>query len=51
MFLKVFKREGVSTEGMDTAEDFGDYLLRCKKITIEQYQTKQKEAELLLEDK
>lgn len=49
--LKVFKREGVSTEGMDTAEDFGDYLLRCKKITIEQYQTKQKEAELLLEDK
>ena len=42
---------GVSTEGMDTAEDFGDYLLRCKKITIEQYQTKQKEAELLLEDK
>ena len=49
--LKVFKREGVSTEGMDTAEDFGDYLLRCKKITIEYYQTKQKEAELLLEDK
>ena len=49
--LKVFKREGVSTEGMDTAEDFGDYLLRCKKITIEQYQMKQKEAELLLEDK
>lgn len=49
--LKVFKREGVLTEGMDTAEDFGDYLLRCKKITIEQYQTKQKEAELLLEDK
>lgn len=25
---KVFKREGISTEGMDTAEDFGDYLLR-----------------------
>lgn len=49
--LKVFKREDVSTEGMDTAEDFGDYLLRCKKITIEQYQMKQKEAELLLEDK
>ena len=49
--LKVFKREGVSTEGMDTAEDFGYYLLRCKNITIEQYQTKQKEAELLLEDK
>ena len=41
----------MNTEGMDTAEDFGDYLLRCKKITIEQYQTKQKEAELLLEDK
>jgi undecaprenyl phosphate N,N'-diacetylbacillosamine 1-phosphate transferase len=36
---KVFIRDGISTEGMDTAEDFGDYLLRQRKITKEQYQT------------
>ena len=23
--IKVFKREGINTEGMDTAEDLGDY--------------------------
>ncbi|MFH7818875.1 sugar transferase [Neobacillus thermocopriae] len=34
---KVFKRDGISAEGMDTAEDLGDYLLRNKKITKEQY--------------
>jgi undecaprenyl phosphate N,N'-diacetylbacillosamine 1-phosphate transferase len=36
-FLKVFKREGISAEGMDTAEDLGDYLLRRKKINEEEY--------------
>jgi undecaprenyl phosphate N,N'-diacetylbacillosamine 1-phosphate transferase len=34
---KVFKRDGVSAEGMDTAEDYGDYLLRDKKITDDEY--------------
>jgi undecaprenyl phosphate N,N'-diacetylbacillosamine 1-phosphate transferase len=34
---KVFQRDGVSTEGMDTAEDLGDYLLREQKITAEEY--------------
>jgi undecaprenyl phosphate N,N'-diacetylbacillosamine 1-phosphate transferase len=34
---KVFKRDGVSSEGMDTAEDYGDYLLRDKKITFDEY--------------
>jgi len=34
---KVFRRDGVSAEGMDTAEDYGDYLLREKKITEEEY--------------
>jgi undecaprenyl phosphate N,N'-diacetylbacillosamine 1-phosphate transferase len=34
---KVFQREGVSAEGMDTAEDFGDYLLRDKQITVDEY--------------
>lgn len=34
---KVFKRDGISAEGMDTAEDFGDYLLRVGKINEIEY--------------
>lgn len=34
---KVFKREGISADGMDTAEDFGDYLLRKQKISEDKY--------------
>jgi undecaprenyl phosphate N,N'-diacetylbacillosamine 1-phosphate transferase len=34
---KVFQRDGVSAKGMDTAEDYGDYLLREKKITFDEY--------------
>ncbi|HYE09811.1 MAG TPA: sugar transferase [Patescibacteria group bacterium] len=34
---KVFRRDGVRAEGMDTAEDFGDYLLREKKISEDEY--------------
>jgi undecaprenyl phosphate N,N'-diacetylbacillosamine 1-phosphate transferase len=34
---KVFKRDGISTEGMDTAEDFGDYLLRIGQIDKRTY--------------
>ncbi|MFJ8512856.1 sugar transferase [Lysinibacillus xylanilyticus] len=34
---KVFKRDGISTEGMDTAEDFGDYLLRIGQIDNRTY--------------
>lgn len=34
---KVFRRDGISAEGMDTAEDFGDYLLREKRITKDEY--------------
>ncbi len=45
---KVFKREGVSAEGMETAEDFGDYLLRTGKVTREEYDRKQREALELL---
>lgn len=40
--LKVFKREDISAEGMETAEDYGDYLLRNGIITEEQYENKQK---------
>jgi undecaprenyl phosphate N,N'-diacetylbacillosamine 1-phosphate transferase len=35
--IKVFKRDGINSEGMDTAEDFGDYLLRERKISKDRY--------------
>ena len=35
--LKVFKKEDISTDGMETAEDLCDYLLRTNKITKEEY--------------
>lgn len=35
--IKVFKREGINAKGMDTAEDFGDYLLRTNKISEREY--------------
>ena len=38
---KVFKRENIETDGMDTAEDLGDYLLRTKKITKKEYEEKE----------
>lgn len=37
---KVIKKNDISTEGMDTAEDFGDYLLRTGKISKERYKRK-----------
>ena len=43
-----FKQEGISQEGMDTAEDFGDYLLRCEKISEEKYKEGQEKALELL---
>ena len=46
---KVFRKEDIATEGMDTAEDLCDYLLRTKKINKEEYENKQKESVNLLE--
>lgn len=46
---KVFVRDGINTEGMDTAEDLGDYLLRSGSVGMEEYTDKQKEAKTLLE--
>lgn len=34
---KVFQRDGISYEGMETAEDYGDYLLRERKIGDDEY--------------
>lgn len=47
---KVFNREGISEDGFDTAEDFGDYLLRRRKIDERFYFEKQKEARRLLDN-
>ena len=46
--VKVLRRENTSTEGMDTSEDYGDYLLRTGKIDEHAYQAKQQEALELL---
>ena len=42
------KKDGISQEGMDTAEDLGDYLLNSKKISHEEYTQKQEQALNLL---
>ncbi len=36
--FKVLKREDISADGMSTAEDFGDYLLRTGQVSEEKYQ-------------
>ena len=46
--LKVLKREGVSAEGMETAEDLGDYLLRLGEIDRDAYEKGQTEAKELI---
>lgn len=55
IFLTVWtafvKQEGISQEGMDTAEDFGDYLLRTEKISEEEYKNKMDLSRELLEAK
>lgn len=42
------KQEGITQEGMDTAEDFGDYLLSGGKIDEKFYVKRQEEAKELL---
>lgn len=36
---KVFARDGIATDGMETAEDLGDYLLRVGRVTPEEYKS------------
>lgn len=36
--LKVFKRSDVATDGMETSEDYGDWLLREGRISQEEYE-------------
>ena len=44
----VFKQEGITEDGMATAEDYGDYLLRNGNVTNEEYENKQQEAKMLM---
>lgn len=46
---KVLKTESITYEGMATAEDFGDYMLRTGKIDKVKYDEKLKEAKRFLE--
>ena len=45
---KVFKRDGITEEGEDTATDLGDYLLAEGRITREEYDRGQEEAKKLI---
>ena len=45
---KVFCRKDISADGMDTAEDLGDYLLRTAQVSQEAYQKLQAESKELL---
>lgn len=45
---KVFARADVATEGMETAEDYGDYLLRIGKVDKDKYVDLQNEAKTIL---
>lgn len=47
--VKVFKRDGITEEGMATAADLGDYLLSTGKVEQDEYQQKQAQAKELLE--
>ena len=47
-FGKVFKRDGITEDGCDTATDLADYLLAEGRITREQYDRGQQEARRLI---
>lgn len=47
--LKVFKSESINYEGMATAEDFGDYLLRTGKVEKMDYDNLQSEAKQVID--
>lgn len=46
---KVLRKEDVSTEGLETSEDLGDYMLRIGKVDIKQYKENQELCTKLLE--
>lgn len=48
---KVLKRSDISSEGMETAEDLGDYLVNTGQLTEDIYRKKLAEANSILESK
>lgn len=46
--IKVLKKEDISTNGMETAEDLGDYLLRLGIVTQDDYKAKEQISKELL---
>ena len=49
-FFKVANQDDISTDGMETAEDLGDYLLRTNRETRERYDLKQQIAKKMMEN-
>lgn len=47
-FFKVGAQEDISTDGMETSEDYGDWLLRQNLVSQEEYKTKQAQAKALI---
>ena len=48
--FKVSAQEDIATDGMETAEDYGDWLLRTSQISKEEYDMKQAEAKKMLKE-
>ncbi len=48
--FKVGKQEDIATDGMETSEDYGDWLLRQEKVNSLEYADKQKKAKHLIAD-
>ena len=46
---KVLKKDGITTDGMETAEDLGDYLLRIQVVSVNEYIKKQEKAKEMVE--
>ena len=46
--FKVGNQEDIATDGMETSEDYGDWLLRQEKINYLEYTNKQKQAKCLI---
>ena len=48
--FKVSQQEDIATDGMETSEDYGDWLLRQEKVNSLEYADKQKQAKHLIAD-
>ena len=48
--FKVSQQEGIVTEGMETSEDYGDWLLRNGRVSVEEYAKKKEESRKLLQE-